>query len=129
MARHDEILKARSLDDVLPNSSELGNKPDILMGCNTSELSFLAIASSVPGLIAGVLGGLIFGFQFFPVFLFVVIIIVMVIGIRFFRRIKRQKPQGHYMQLLNRKLSKYIKSFPIIEHEGAWQTKRLKVKE
>ena len=127
MARNDAELKARSLEEILPNSSDLGKKPDVLFGCNTSELSLLAVCSIVPGLLSGVLGSLLFGFQFFAVFLFVVVLIVMIVGVRFLRRLKRQKPSGHYLQLINRKLSKISDSYPIIEHVGAWQAKRLKV--
>ena len=101
MESRNETLAKRNLDDVLPNSCELGRKPDVLFGCNTSELSYLSIISLLPGFIVGIVLGFLIGFQFFPFFLFSIAAIVFVMGVRFLRRIKRQKPNGYYVQVLS----------------------------
>lgn len=121
-------IKELSLGDVLPNSSELGRKPDVLFGCNTSEISICASLSIVPGLLLGVIGGFLIGFQFIPLVMFLVTAIAFVISIAKLRAVKRQKPYGYYQQSINQWLASIFPGYEIIRYSGVWMTNRLKTK-
>lgn len=126
MAKKD--IKELALTDVLPNSSELGRKPDVLFGCNTSELSISAAISIIPGLLSGVVGGFVLGFQFMPLVLFLVTAIAFVMCIAKLRSVKRQKPYGYYLQSINQWLASIFPGYKIIRYSGIWMTNRLKTK-
>jgi len=118
-------LSALNYAGELPNTTDLGGRPIVILGCDTKELSFAALFSLVPSFLSAVLGGAIFGIAFAGVFLFLALAISFAWVTLSIRSAKRQKPRGFYVQRINKRISKLLPdAFPIINYSGHWETRR-----